>query len=69
MNGSDTSPRFPLRPRRLGHRELVDDHYEGVDIAPQTQDSLITWDVSGRARREQDRWRSVDRIVDRTGGY
>jgi hypothetical protein len=69
MNGADASPRF-RRSRRLGHREVVEDCYAGVDLAPKTLDSLVTWDVSGHARCEQNRWNSVHRIADRTrGGY
>jgi hypothetical protein len=29
--------------------------YHGVELAPQTLESLMTWDVSQYARREQDR--------------
>jgi hypothetical protein len=29
--------------------------YEGVSLAPTTLDSLVTWDVSGHARRDQER--------------
>lgn len=35
------------------------DGYEGVDLTPTTLDSLATWDVSGHARREQERIRSA----------
>jgi hypothetical protein len=42
----------------------------GVDLAPHTLDSLGTWDVSGHARREQDRLSSVHRFFGKTrGGY
>jgi hypothetical protein len=33
------------------------DHYEGIDLAPSIPESIATWDVSGHARREQDRLR------------
>ena len=70
MNGADAFSKLSQRPRRLGHREIVADCYDGVDLAPKTLDSLVTWDVSGNARREQDRWSSVHRMIDRTrGGY
>lgn len=70
MNASDAFPKFPQRPRRHGHRDIVEECYDGVDLSPKTLDSLVTWDVSGHARREQDRWRSVHRMTDRTrGGY
>lgn len=29
--------------------------YHGVELAPKTLESLLTWDVSAYARREQDR--------------
>lgn len=70
MNEADASSKLPP-PRRLGHRELLieeEDHYEGVDLAPKTQDSLVTWDVSVHARREQERWRSLQRLGER-GDY
>jgi hypothetical protein len=35
--------------------------YEGVDLAPSTLESLVTWDVSAHARREQDRLSSAYR--------
>lgn len=35
------------------------DGYEGVDLTPTTLDSLVTWDVSGHARRDQERIRSA----------
>lgn len=37
------------------------DLYQGVDLAPNTLESLVTWDVSGHARREQDRLRPGSR--------
>lgn len=70
MNKADDFTNFPKRRRRLTHAEIVAASYDGVDLAPKTLDSLVTWDVSGHARREQDRWSSVQRIIDRTrGGY
>lgn len=33
----------------------ADAHYGGVSLAPTTLDSLVTWDVSGHARRDQER--------------
>jgi hypothetical protein len=67
MNRTDTSSRD--RSRRRTHHEIVEDCYEGVDLAPRTLDSLVTWDVSGHARREQDRL-SVRRLFGKTrGGY
>jgi hypothetical protein len=70
MDGADAFSKSRERARRLGHRELVEDSYRGVDLAPSTLDSLVTWDVSGHARREQDRLSSAQRNLSRTrGGY
>ena len=30
-------------------------NYRGVELAPHTLESLVTWDVSGHAQRERDR--------------
>ena len=38
------------------------DPYRGIELAPTTLDSLVTWDVSVHARREQDRLHSAHRI-------
>jgi len=38
------------------------DPYHGIELAPTTLDSLVTWDVSVHARREQDRLHSAHRI-------
>lgn len=70
MNRADASSRFPDRSRRRPHHEIVEDCYEGVDLAPKTLESLVTWDVSGHARREQDRLSSAHRLFGKTrGGY
>ncbi len=42
--------------------EAALDPYRGIELAPTTLDSLVTWDVSGHARREQDRLHSAHRI-------
>ena len=53
-------------------RHVVEaDWYLGVDLTPRTLESLVPWDVSARARREQVRLSSA---ADRTptgihGGY
>jgi hypothetical protein len=41
--------------RRFDPEEIPPDCYQGVDLTPCTLESLVTWDVSGHARREQDR--------------
>lgn len=35
------------------------DWLEGVDLKPTTLESLVTWDVSAHARRDQERLRSA----------
>jgi hypothetical protein len=41
---------------RPGHNEIAMDYYQGVELAPNT---LVTWDVSASAQREQDRLNSA----------
>jgi hypothetical protein len=46
------------------------DCYQGVDLASNTLESLVTWDVTGHARREQERLRPGSRSSRATqGGY
>lgn len=49
--------------RFVAHELAPDDvsphPYEGVDLAPVTLESLVTWDVSGHARRDQERLSSA----------
>jgi hypothetical protein len=58
-----------LYERRFGAEELPIEHYE-LELAPKTPESLVTWDVSGHAQCEKDRFSSVyrSRRVMR-GGY
>lgn len=58
MNKADALSKSRETSRRP---EPVADCYEGVDLAPRTLESLVTWDVSGHARREQDRLSSAYR--------
>ena len=53
-------PSETKRKRQSGESAL--DPYHGIELAPTTLDSLVTWDVSGHARREQDRLHSAHRI-------
>ena len=43
--------RAPSKPhetsRRLGPEEIAMANYRGVELAPHTLESLVTWDVSG----------------------
>lgn len=60
-----SSPKPAERPDRSVPTDALDDGYdpwdgyEGVDLTPTTLDSLVTWDVSGHARRDQERIRSA----------
>ncbi len=47
--------------RRPEPEEIKTDHYRGVELAPRTLESLVTWDVSGYAQREKDRLNSAYR--------
>lgn len=38
---------------------VVVEAYRGLDLAPATLESLVTWDVSVHARREQERLRQA----------
>jgi hypothetical protein len=42
-------------PKRPEPPEIQTDCYHGVELAPTTLESLVTWDISVHARREQDR--------------
>ena len=47
------------KPDRASGPPRVEDsstaHYRGVELAPKTLESLVTWDVCGYAWRERDR--------------
>jgi hypothetical protein len=55
--------------RRSRPEEMPAEYY-GVELAPKTVESLVTWDVSGHAQCEKDRLSSAyrSRITTR-GGY
>ena len=61
----------PAKPsRRRGPEEIAMANYHGVEFAPHTLESLVTWDVSGHAQRERDRMTSAYRIPKAVqGGY
>jgi hypothetical protein len=72
MNKTDVSAKLRRASREMEpiDIEIPPELYEGIDLAPKTQESLVTWDVSGRARREQDRLSSATRAAkDVRGGY
>jgi hypothetical protein len=54
-----------------GRNEIEADWYEGVDLAPRMLESLVPWDVSARASREQGRLSSAVYRIPRGihGGY
>lgn len=55
MNSADEASNLDATSRRPGPKEIATDNYRGVDLAPSTLESLVTWDVSGHAQRERDR--------------
>ena len=61
----------PAKPsRRLGPEEIAMANYQGVEFAPHTLESLVTWDVSGHAQQERDRMTSAYRTPKAVqGGY
>jgi hypothetical protein len=70
MDKSDARSESVEIPPRLRPLDIPKDVYEGIDLAPSTLDSLVTWDVSAHARREQDRMSSAYRPAEKTrGGY
>lgn len=48
--------------RRLTSEDSAAECYRRVDLAPSTLDTLVTWDVSVHARREQDRLSAMCRM-------
>jgi hypothetical protein len=48
--------------RRLGPEELAMEFRQGVELAPRTLESLVTWDVSGHAQCEMERMSSLYRL-------
>ena len=51
---ADEIPRLCESSRRLAPKAIAD-YYRGIELAPTTLESLVTWDVAGRAQRERDR--------------
>ena len=70
MNKAAASSEREEISRRLPSNEIPIDCYRGVELAPKTLESLVTWDVSGHAQCERDRLSSVYRNRKKTqGGY
>jgi hypothetical protein len=69
MNRPDpvSSADEPVRPP--SPEEVTTDCYHGVNLAPSTLESLVTWDVSVHARREQDRLLRHYPAPQTKGGY
>ena len=59
MNRADTVAKSEPSAARFVPNELPADVYEGVSLAPTTLESLVTWDVSVHARRDQERLSSA----------
>ena len=70
MNRADAFLRFDESTLSLPPRETAVDCYHGIDLAPRTLESLVTWDVSGRAQCEQARLNAAYRLPRAMrGGY
>jgi hypothetical protein len=70
MHKADAFLRLGEIPRRVEPEESAMEYYRGVELAPRTLESLVTWDVCGYAQREQDRLNSAKRISKHfKGGY
>ena len=70
MNRADASPKPGDTPDPPAPKDIPLDCYKGVDLAPSTLESLVTWDVSGHAQREKDRLRRASPPPKGTrGGY
>ena len=61
--------RFAEAALRFAPRETASDCYLGVDLAPRTVESLVTWDVSGLAQCEQVRLNAAYRMPRGTRTY
>jgi len=70
MNKTDASSKPAAGSAPSGRDEFSTDWYEGVDLAPRLE-SLVPWDVSARALREQVRLSSATYRIPRGihGGY
>jgi hypothetical protein len=69
MNNRDAF-RLYERARAFRPEEMPVEYYGVVEIAPKTVESLVTWDVSGHAQCEKDRFSSAYRSSIKTwGGY
>jgi hypothetical protein len=62
MNRTHTFLKPREFPRRLASEDNAAECYRRVDLAPSTLETLVTWDVSVHARREQDRLSAMCRM-------
>ena len=70
MHRADAPPDSDATSRVPNPQEITTDCYQGVELAPCTLESLVTWDVSGHAQRERDRLNAAQRsAADVQGGY
>lgn len=68
MDRTNASSKLTETGARAERNVVEADWYLGVDLTPRTLESLVPWDVSARARREQVRLSSAaDRIPIPTG--
>jgi hypothetical protein len=65
MDRSDAAFELDEAARRRA-LEALGNCYRGVELGSPTLESLVTWDVSIHARREQDRMHSTQSV---RGGY
>ena len=70
MDRAPAPPKQRETSRRPGPEEIAMANYRGVEIAPHTLESLVTWDVCGHAQRERDRMTPACRTSKAVqGGY
>lgn len=55
--------------RREPPEITVEECYHGVELAPRTLESLVTWDVSVHAQRERERLNAASHGPGTHGGY
>jgi hypothetical protein len=69
MDRADASSDLDEAARRRA-LEALGNCYHGVELAPRTLESLVAWDVSNHAQREQDRLHSTQVLSPAVrGGY
>jgi hypothetical protein len=59
MHEADKSLEPEQTSRQRGRAAPAADHYHGIELAPKTLESLVTWDISLHAQQEKDRLNSA----------